>query len=177
MSQHETDSLSIGIDNGITGAMAALAPNGEVVHLAPLPVTTVGSQSVLDAPAFWQTLESVCAHSRPHILIEPAQIFSPGKKALCSTRACYGALRAILEVRGYPWEPVQPQRWQRVMFADHVREADQKEDARQRKKAASILVAQRLFPNVNLARTPKSKVPDPGLADALLIAEFCRRKR
>jgi hypothetical protein len=63
------------------------------------------------------------------------------------------------------------------MFADHLREVDQKEDGKRAKKTASIVVAKRLFPNVNLARTEKSKTPDSGLADALLIAEYARRKR
>jgi hypothetical protein len=57
------------------------------------------------------------------------------------------------------------------MFADHIRAIDQDS------KKASILVAKRLFPEIRLARTEKSKLPDSGMADALLIAEYARRKR
>jgi hypothetical protein len=165
----------IGIDNGITGAIASLAEDGSVIDLAPLPITTVGRMTTLDTAVFRTLLVGMIRHYRPHILVEPAQMFSPGKKALASTWFCYGGLLAVIE--GYPWEPVNPQTWQRAMFADHLREVDQKEDGKRAKKTASIVVAKRLFPNVNLARTEKSKVPDSGLADALLIAEYARRKR
>ena len=84
-------------------------------------------------------------------------------------------LQTLLD--GYSWEPVNPQRWQRLMFADHVREVDQKVDGKARKKSASLIVAQRLFPKAVLTRTPKSKVPDLGLCDALLIAAYARRTR
>jgi hypothetical protein len=169
--------LYVGIDNGISGAMAALTTAGEIVHLAPLPVITVGRMTVLDAATFHRDLAELARDRRPHILVEPAQLFSPGKKALTSTWMCYGALRAILEIGGYAWEPINPQTWQREMFAGHVREVDRKEDGKQRKKTASIVVAQRLFPGAKLTRTEKSKTLDSGLADALLIASFCQRKR
>jgi hypothetical protein len=169
------DRLFIGIDNGISGACAALSPEGNVVYLAPLPVTKVGAMTVLDAAEFQIQLASLCDPYRPHILIEPAQLFSAGIKGIASTWMCWGALRAILEISGYSWEPVNPQRWQREMFVDHVRAVDQKED--KKAKQASILVAGRLFPGTKLVRTEKSRVPDSGLADALLIAEYARRKR
>jgi hypothetical protein len=167
--------LFVGIDNGISGAMAAISEQGEIAHLAPLPVRTIGRATFLDCPAFRDQLTKLTSGYRPHILVEMAQMFSPGKKALASTWCCYGSLVAILD--GYPWEPINPQTWQREMFAGHAREVDQKADGKQKKKTASIVVAQRLFPGAKLVRTEKSKVPDSNLADALLIAAYCQRKR
>jgi hypothetical protein len=46
------------------------------------------------------------------------------------------------------------------------------EDTKQR----SVIAAQRLFPNVSLLPTPRCKKPSDGIADALLIAEWGRRK-
>lgn len=43
-------------------------------------------------------------------------------------------------------------------------------------KATSLIVAQQLFPDVNLLATKRSKVPHDGIVDSLLIAEYCRRK-
>src|SRR5262249_16656446 len=166
-----SDRLFIGIDNGISGVCAALALDGLIVHLGPLPVTKIKSMTVLDATAFETHLRELCTGYRPHILIEPAQMFSAGKKALASTWVCWGALRAILEISGYVWEPINLQKWQKEMFAGHVRAIDQDS------KKASILVAKRLFPQACLVRTLKSRTADSGLADALLIAEFGRRKR
>jgi hypothetical protein len=42
-------------------------------------------------------------------------------------------------------------------------------------KATSLIVAQQLFPDVNLLATSRSKVPHDGIVDSLLIAEYCRR--
>lgn len=40
----------------------------------------------------------------------------------------------------------------------------------------SIVVAQRLFPGQTLLRSPRAKKPSDGMADALLIAEWGRRR-
>lgn len=166
-----SDRLFIGIDNGISGAYAALTQDGLVVELAPLPVTKIKTATVLDVTVFKTILSELCSNKRPHILIESAQKFSRGKNALTSTWMCYGSLWTILEISGYAWEPVSPKKWQQAMFAEHVRTKDQSS------KQASIYVAKHLFPETRLTRTEKSKKPDSGMADALLIAEYARRKR
>jgi hypothetical protein len=166
--------IFVGIDNGVTGAVAALAEDGRVVYLGPLPVVKIGSETVLDERLFraqLAVLRKDYADSTMHVLVEPAQTFTPGSKALRSTWACWGAIRTVLNLEGYAWEPVNPQKWQRAMFSDHVRAVDQTA------KNASIVVSQRLFPATKLLRTEKSRTPDSGLADALLIAEYGRRKR
>ena len=43
-------------------------------------------------------------------------------------------------------------------------------------KAMALVAAKRLFPKVNLMMTSKSTVPHDGLVDALLMAEYARRK-
>jgi hypothetical protein len=168
-----SDRLFVGIDNGISGACAALDAAGQIVHLAPLPVRTVGRATMLDVTEFRDQLTKLTSGYRPHILVEAAQMFSPGKKALASTWCCYGSLCAIIE--GYTWEPVNPQTWQREMFKGHVREAGAEKKGV--KNSASVQVAKQLFPGIKLTRTEKSKTPDSGLADAILIAVYCRRKR
>jgi hypothetical protein len=54
----------------------------------PLPVNKIKSMTVLDAVAFSAKHSELCGNYRPHVLIEPAQIFSAGKKALASTWTC-----------------------------------------------------------------------------------------
>ena len=157
-----------GIDNGVSGAIAALYEDGNVVHLSSLPIIKIGKDNSLDVVTFRELLQTIKPN---YILVEPAQKFSPGKLALCSTWFCWGMIRAILEIDKYKWEPVNPKTWQKVMFSGHVRSADQTS------KDAAIIVCQRLFPKVSLLPTLKSKKPDSGLADALLLAEFCRRTR
>jgi len=43
-------------------------------------------------------------------------------------------------------------------------------------KAESVRIAKMLWPEQDFLRTPKCKTPDNGITDALLIAEYGRRK-
>ena len=43
-------------------------------------------------------------------------------------------------------------------------------------KAMALMAAKRLFPKVNLIMTERSTTPHDGLVDALLMAEYARRK-
>lgn len=63
---------------------------------------------------------------------------------------------------------VAPKEWQKEMFKGIPPCED--------KKVMSIMAAKRLFPNVNLKRTEKSKVDHDGISDALLISEYAIRK-
>lgn len=68
----------------------------------------------------------------------------------------FGALRI-------PFEPALPRVWQREMHR-----GTPAGDTKQR----SIVAAQRLFPRVSLLPTERSRRPNDGLADALLISEY-----
>lgn len=63
---------------------------------------------------------------------------------------------------------VTPKEWQKEMFHGIPLCDD--------KKVMSIMAAKRLFPNVSLKRTEKSKVDHDGISDALLISEYGIRK-
>lgn len=58
---------------------------------------------------------------------------------------------------------VNPRVWQKIVGVEGIKE-------RVDRKQALIAKAQELFPSANLMRTVRSKVPDSGMADALLIA-------
>ena len=65
-----------------------------------------------------------------------------------------------------PYQVVSPQNWQKIMLL-----GTPGEDTKQR----SIMAAKRLFPEVSLKRTERSRKDDDGISDALLLAEFGRR--
>ena len=74
---------------------------------------------------------------------------------------CWQGVLAALQI---PHQMVTPQRWKRTLM-----------DGRPKGKAASVLVAQQLFPwAAPQLRGPRGKALD-GRADALLIAEYVRR--
>lgn len=65
-----------------------------------------------------------------------------------------------------PYQLVSPVTWQRVMHA-----GTPGADTKQR----SLMAAKRLFPDVSLKRTERSRKDDDGFADALLLADYGRR--
>lgn len=75
----------------------------------------------------------------------------------------YGYIQGLLEANSIPYEFVTPQKWK-------------KEFGVTSDKNTSIEVCKRLFPNVNLKRTERCRKYDDGFAEAVLIAEYCRRK-
>ena len=75
----------------------------------------------------------------------------------------FGWIEGILEALRFPYELVAPQRWKREFSLAH----DKKE---------SVRAAQRLFPSVSLLADPRCRVESDGMAEALLLAEYARRK-
>ena len=77
--------------------------------------------------------------------------------------AGYGFLQGVLTAYGIPYQLVPPQTWKKAFTLNSV-------------KQTSIEVCQRLFPNVSLYRTGRCTKPHDGMAEALLMAEYARRK-
>lgn len=74
-----------------------------------------------------------------------------------------GYIKGVLETLGIPYQEITPQRWK-------------KEFGLTSDKVASVEVCKKLFPDINLLATTKSKKPHDGMAEALLMAEYARRK-
>ena len=75
----------------------------------------------------------------------------------------FGWIQGVLDALNIPYELVSPQKWK-------------KEFGLTSDKSESIRTAQRLFPGVSLKTGEKSRVESDGMAEALLIAEYARRK-
>ena len=86
-------------------------------------------------------------HSSPQMGVKSAFTFGRG----------YGFLRGLLTAFCIPFEEVSPQKWQKAMAC--LTHGD---------KNVSKAKAQQLWPHLKITH---------GVADALLIAEYCRRTR
>lgn len=75
----------------------------------------------------------------------------------------FGWIQGVLQAKEIPYELVTPQKWK-------------KEFSVTSDKNTSIEVAKRLFPTVNLKQTDRCKKEHDGMAEALLMAEYARRK-
>ena len=157
----------IGIDPGKDGALAILGYR-ETPILVPFSETEYASQlRRLDAaqrfvapsvPADKPKVEVFCVVE--HVNAMPGQ----GVTSCFSFGQNFGFILGLLPACRIPYELVRPQKWK-------------KEFSCTSDKNTSIEVAKRLFPDVDLRRTPQCKKPHDGIAEALLMAEYARRLR
>lgn len=162
--------IIIGIDNGQKGAIAIITPCGEV-EVWPMPVISVGTKKVYDELSIDNIVNMYDAHvltdMQPHAFIEKAQAMpKQGGVSMFNFGVGYGLIRGMLVAGRVPYTIVRPQEWQKEML-----QGESKDDT----KAASILVAKRMFPGISLKRTDRCRKDCDGMSDALLIAEYGRR--
>lgn len=95
-----------------------------------------------------------------HVGAMPGQ----GTVSMFSFGENFGFIQGVLKAMSIPYELVRPQKWK-------------KEYGITSDKNTSIEVCKRLFPFINLKRTERCKKDDDGIAEAILIAEYARRKK
>ena len=108
---------------------------------------------------FTQTLPEDCKCVLEKVNAMPGQ----GVVSMFNFGQNYGFIQGVLKAYNIPFELVPPQKWK-------------KEFSVTSDKNTSIEVAKRLFPQVNLKATERCKKDHDGMAEALLLAEYCRRK-
>jgi hypothetical protein len=147
----------IGIDPGKDGAMAILgychspviAPFDEIGYVGWL-------RRLVEESRYEVSSEFFCVVE--HVNAMPGQ----GVTSCFSFGQNFGFILGLLTAFRIPYELVRPQKWK-------------KEFGCTSDKNTSIEVAQRLFPNTDLRRTPQCRKPHDGIAEALLMAEYARR--
>ncbi len=167
-----TDRLFVGIDLGLDGALVALGSSG--YEIVPMPTLASGKgkggRRLYDVATLARVLASwrEIAARELHVTAEQLSAFPSemGANANFQRGMALGLLQGALAALEIPHALVRPQTWQKVMHA-----GTSGSDTKQR----SIVAAQRLFPNLDLRRTPRCKILHHGIADALLLAEYGRR--
>lgn len=163
--------LTIGIDPGLSGGFAALDSNGHVLTLAAMPTTLHGRRKTVCVKRLWELIDNHDTKIAT-VVVESAQKFSAGTNALTSTWFGFGRITALLELHKIRHEIIaSPATWQKMFWTRPKLPKGVKFDT----KEASIVAAQRLFPEHDFLATKRSKKPSDGLTDAALIAEYGRR--
>lgn len=146
--------IYIGIDPGKKGAFAWI--DGEEAQVYAwderIFVTSMCYLSIGDTG-------KDCIACLEHVSAMPGQ----GVTSMFNFGQNFGFIQGVLTADGIPFELVRPQKWK-------------KEFSITGDKNSSIAVCKRLFPNVSLLRTEKCRKEDDGMAEALLMAEYARRK-
>ena len=152
----------IGIDPGKTGAIAAIYSD-QTIWLTDCPTIKVGkNKTELDFRGMVSTLKQHKNNS--YAVIEKVSAMpGQGVTSMFSFGKNFGAWQGILASLDIPFELVTPQAWKKVMMAGQPKEKD-----------AARLVASQMFPQ---ASEELKRKKDIGRADALLMAEYIRRKK
>lgn len=142
----------IGIDPGKDGAMAIM------FYLAHKSVVIPFDKEKY-AEALCKVHEKECVCCLERVGAMPGQ----GVTSMFKFGENFGFIQGLLTACGIPYELVTPQKWK-------------KEFQITGDKNSSIAVCKRLFPDVSLRRTDRCKKDHDGMAEALLMAEWARRK-
>ena len=154
-----------GIDPGQKGAVAELSSNGVIEFMSPLAVTR---EKKLDSGAFARLIEDRMSGD-VRVFVEEPQVFAMNGKSAMTFGRMIGALESILAQYFVRFEFVKPTAW--------TKELHEGLDRKYSAKARSEIAAGRLFPKQDfLIEGSRSKKPHDGLIDAVLIAEYGRRK-
>ncbi|MBQ9211121.1 MAG: hypothetical protein IJ153_05410 [Clostridia bacterium] len=144
----------IGIDPGKSGAIAVITEERKILELA-----TFSKEAYLKIIGLYSRLDCVCCLE--HVASMPGQ----GVASTFCFGENFGWIQGALEANGCSYQLVRPRVWKKDFSLNDS-------------KQLSTEACRRLFPDVGdrLHKTPKSKKDDDGLAEALLMAEYARRR-
>ena len=148
----------IGIDPGKSGAMAIIH---QTVNAPPtIELYPFDEEKYRERLAYYG---GKCRSVKGCVLERVGAMPGQGVTSMFSFGTNYGFIRGLLAAFDVPHELVLPRAWKREFGVT----AD---------KNTAVEVAQRLFPSTSFLRTDRCKKPDDGFAEALLMAEYARRK-
>jgi crossover junction endodeoxyribonuclease RuvC len=143
-----------GIDPGQSGGLCVIDGGGNIRLLEKMPGTERDIWDMINLEmglVIQAMIEKV--HARPREGVSSTFKFGCG----------YGGLRMALTAAEIPFDEVTPQAWQKSLGVARRTKTESKRDH----KKKLLAKAQSLFPKAKITLAT---------ADALLIAEFCRRK-
>lgn len=183
----ELNKVYVGIDPGKEGAIVKILPDSsiEVIGLDQI----AGEYNIVEIS---KTIKSL-SHVNSHVVLEDVKALQrPYDSGNWSLSACKSMLHTLLIVYQIPHTLVSPKTWQKEMWQGipekrkpSIKVTPKKGEPYMKKgpiltKEMSLLACQRLFPSVDIRspyrKTDRSRKPHDGTVDALLMAEYCRRK-
>lgn len=148
--------LAIGIDPGKSGAIAAIScdENNQPFRIRVVPFE----------PSAYRDLLSTCVDERVVCCVEKVGAM-PGQGVVSMFNFGHnlGFIEGLLQANKISYQLVPPQTWK-------------KEFSLTGDKQSSIDVCKKLFPDVSLLATTRSRKDNDGMAEALLMAEYARRR-
>lgn len=141
----------IGIDPGRHGGLAVMYSDGAITVMPLKEDTMIVVMRTLSGIPARCCLEKVHAMPKQGV----ASTFTFGEN--------YGFIKGVLECNHISYQEIPPERWK-------------KEFGLNSDKKKSIEVCRKLFPDVDLRPTERCRTDNDGMAEAVLLAEYARRK-
>lgn len=167
----------IGIDIGKKGAIVYQKPD-MVIESYPIPMI----KDEVDYSFMYDIIQNICnSHitaykCNPHLVFEKlGVIFGTSKATAFSMGYQSGAVEMMAISMGIPYTKVPAKEWQKEMFKG-VDEITKPGKTARDTKAMALIAAKRLFPKETFRFNSKEGKPHDGYVDALLMAEYAKRK-
>ena len=141
----------IGIDPGKSGALALLTEDGQCTVVPFHESADIAILKAASGPSSVCCLEKVGAMPGQGVV----SMFNFGHNL--------GYIEGLLQAFDIPYQLVPPQTWKKEFCVTSD-------------KNTSIEVCRKLFPHVCLLPTARSRKPSDGMAEAMLMAEYARRR-
>ena len=142
----------IGIDPGKSGALALITEDGQCTVVP------------FHESAYTEILRAASGPSSVCCLEKVGAMPGQGVVSMFNFGHNLGYIEGLLKAFDIPYQLVPPQTWK-------------KEFSVTSDKNTSIEVCRKLFPHVCLLPTARSRKPSDGMAEAMLLAEYARRRR
>lgn len=157
--------IYLGIDGGLSGGLSVIQDNN-ILELIVMP-TVVATKTKREYDIYkiiqlfkkYPTATVILEKSHAMPLLGTVQAFNFGKN--------FGLMIGLLSALNMTYHIVHAKTWQKEMLKD-INSTNT--------KAASIIVAQRLFPNINFRATARSKKIHDGLTDSALLGCYGQRQ-
>ena len=148
--------IYIGVDPGAKGGYALLGSDGSITGYP------------WDAEAFVKHMRTATmmrdmeGHSLIACVEKVGAMPGQGVTSMFTFGTNYGYIQGVLSAFGIPFQLVSPHVWKKSYGLDST-------------KQKSIDVCKRLFPDLNLLATERSRVPSDGIAESALLALYAKR--
>jgi len=158
----------VGIDPGLQGGVVSIDMDGQIIYKWTMPIIEGGKgKKEIDLVALREIFDEI-KEAKMVYIEKVGAMPKQGVSSMFKFGKVFGYLEAMLAAFQIPYIMVTPQQWSKEIHFGLSRDLKPKE--------RSLVVLNRMYPKVDLRVTERSKKPHDGLLDALLIAEYGRRK-
>ena len=171
----------IGIDPGSSGGVAYIDTEKNKHAAIKMPVI----KSVFDLNEFSKIMRRLLSTDHHHVVMEDVHsIFGMSAKSNFSFGKNVGNIEGVLASFSAKYTKVTPKVWQAEMWQGinivkiNTGKKTKSGNVKYKTdtKATSLLAAKRLFPEDDFLASERSSKPHDGIIDALLMAEYAKRK-